>query len=120
MSITLFGISNCDTVRKAKKWLEENNHDYHFHDFRKDGLDADHVKPWLAALGAKVVLNTRSTTWRGLDEATRDDAQADEDKLLVLLLEHPTLIKRPVLVTDSNDPICGFKADTYQQLFENT
>lgn len=92
----LYGIPNCDSVKKARSWLEKHKVAHEFHDFRKDGLDAALVKDWLARVGVDVLLNRRGTTWRQLDEAQKQDL--DEDAVLRLLLAHPTLIKRPVLV----------------------
>ena len=91
--LTVYGIKQCDTCRKALKWLEANGIDHVFHDFRVDGLDAARVNAWLASPVADALVNRRSTTWRGLDEAQKASSGAD---LAALLLEHPTLIKRPV------------------------
>ncbi|RLV59268.1 ArsC family reductase [Parashewanella curva] len=111
---TIFGIKNCDTVRKARKWLETNNVEHTFHDFREDGLSEEQVKRWVQAQGWEAVLNKRSTSFRNLDE--NDKTNLTETKAISLMLEHPTLIKRPVLQT-SNSITLGFKADTYQGLF---
>lgn len=114
-TITLYGIPNCDTVKKARKWLEANGVEYRFHDFRKDGLEQADVKRWLDALGWDTVLNRKGTTWRNLPEATRSGV--DAKSVLPLLLAQPTLIKRPVLV--SGDAVrCGFSADDYQSLLK--
>ncbi|MGB0630043.1 MAG: arsenate reductase [Alphaproteobacteria bacterium] len=94
--ITVYGIRNCDTCRKALKWLEAENIEHRFHDFRKDGLADTQVADWLEAVGPDVLLNKRGTTWRNLDDAQKADAEREPDKLAALLLEHPTLIKRPV------------------------
>lgn len=111
---TVYGISNCDTVRKTRKWLDANGIEFSFHDFRKDGLDAASVDRWCDALGLDAVLNKRGTTWRQLPEAQRDSL--DEAGLRALLVEHPTLIKRPVL--EHNDSVrVGFKAEDYAELF---
>ncbi|WP_432696618.1 ArsC family reductase [Marinobacterium sp. YM272] len=110
---TVYGISNCDTVRKTRKWLDANGIEFSFHDFRKDGLDADSVNRWCDALGIDTVLNKRGTTWRQLPETERD---VDEAGLRALLVTHPTLIKRPVL--EHGDTIrVGFKAEEYAALF---
>ena len=92
--ITLYGIKNCDTVKKARKWLEETGVEHRFHDFRKDGLEAGLIDSFADALGWEAVLNTRGTTWRKLDEADRHGV--DEAKAKTLMLAHDALIKRPV------------------------
>lgn len=92
--ITVYGISNCDTCRKTRRWLDERGTDYRFHDFRKDGLDHATVAAWLGELGADVLVNRRGTTWRQLPE---DDRAKLETNAADLLVAHPTLIKRPVI-----------------------
>ncbi len=94
MALILFGISNCDTVRKARKALSADETSYVFHDFRKDGLSLDQVSAMLTALGAEKLLNRRGTTWRHLSDA--DKARADGEGLASLLVEYPALIKRPI------------------------
>lgn len=92
--ITLYGIPNCDTCKKARKWLTERGIEHAFHDFRKDGLTRETVAGWTAELGLDVVVNRRGTTWRKLsddDKARLDGAPTD------LLVENPTLLKRPVI-----------------------
>lgn len=112
---TLYGISNCDTVRKARKWLESNGIEYQFHDFRKDGLTAASVEQWCAALGADKVLNKRGTTWRQLP-AEQQAAAADPAQLVALLTAQPTLIKRPLLARDGSFAV-GFSTAQYAELF---
>ena len=113
--ITVYGIKNCDTCRKALKWLEAEGIDHRFHDLRKDGLADTQVAAWLAAAGADVLLNKRGTTWRKLDEAQKANAETDPDQLAALLLEHPTLIKRPV--TDTGGRIfIGFTDEVREAL----
>lgn len=94
MSIKIFGIKNCDTVKKTRKWLETEGVEHTFHDFRKDGLTEDMVEAFVSALGWEAVLNRRGTTWRKLPEA--ETANMDEAKAKALLLAHDALIKRPV------------------------
>ena len=112
---TIYGISNCDTVRKARKWLEAEAITFDFHDFRKQGLNAEQVERWCAAAGLDKVLNKRGTTWRQLPDEVK--ANTDEAALKALLLEQPTLIKRPVLELDDGRIEIGFKADLYAALF---
>ncbi len=111
---TLFGISNCDTVKKARKWLDDAQVSYQFHDFRKDGLSRDQVTVWVKALGWENLVNKRSTTWKGLDDATKT-ALSDES-VVDIILDQPTLIKRPLL--EQGDEVqVGFKAADYEQRF---
>lgn len=110
----IYGISNCDTVKKAKNWLDSHNLDYQFHDFRKDGINKDIINGWLNTVAWDKILNKRSTSWRNLDASTQQAINATN--VVDLLVENPTLIKRPVL--DVNDIITvGFNSDTYQGIF---
>ena len=92
--INVYGIKNCDTVRKALKWLDAEGLEHTFHDFRQDGLEQAKVNAWVEALGWESVLNKRSTTWKQLDEKQRNGL--DEASSVDLMVEAPTLIKRPV------------------------
>ena len=111
---TLYGIPNCDTVRKARKWLTAHEVDYQFHDFRKDGLSAKQLKHWAKKVGWETLLNRRGQTWRKLPDKTKADLT--EASALKLMQAEPTLIKRPVLETKSQVHI-GFKDADYQDLF---
>ncbi len=95
--LTVYGIKQCDTVRKARKWLDQKGFKHRFHDFRIDGLSAELLRGWLNSDFSDKLVNCRSTTWRQLSEEQR---QSEGEPLLELLLEFPTLIKRPVFVTD--------------------
>lgn len=95
MSITLYGISNCDTVRKAQRWLDAANVDYQFHDFRKDGLHAEIIKRWLGTKDWDQVINRRSTSWRALTDDEK--ASMDSESAAAAAVSAPTLVKRPVL-----------------------
>lgn len=112
--ITLYGIKNCDTVKKARKWLEAQGIDYRFHDFRADGLERDAVAGWIAELGWENLLNKRSTSWKALDESARQ--AMDTNSALEAALEQPTLIKRPLLDTGT-ERFTGFSAATYDNIF---
>lgn len=112
--IILYGIPNCDTVKKARVWLEQHNVDFTFHDFRKDGLQASTVESWCHRIDWETLVNKRSTTWKNIDEDTRQ--QLTRDNVATLLAEYPTLIKRPVLVTPEHVEV-GFKPDLYQHIF---
>ena len=107
----LYGIKNCDTVKKARVWLEQNNVIYQFHDYKVDGIDAELLKRFADGLGWEVLLNKRSTTWRQLSDMQKTDLNAAS--ALQLLVTHPTLIKRPILES-GNTFIIGFNADQYQ------
>lgn len=110
----LYGIKNCDTVRKARAWLDAHGASYRFHDLRTDGLDAATLDDWLRQVDSATLINTRGTTWRQLPEAVRriDDTTA----AIALLLEHPTLIKRPVLLHDGRITV-GFTSAVYEEIF---
>ncbi|MGS2724534.1 ArsC family reductase [Porticoccus sp. GXU_MW_L64] len=112
--ITLYGIKNCDTVKKARRWLQENNIHHQFHDFRSDGLEADQVTGWARQLGWETLVNRRSTTWKQLDESQRNNMDASSS--ISAMVEHPTLIKRPVL-DNNGELLVGFKPETYTDQF---
>lgn len=114
--ITLYGIKNCDTVKKARQWLDEHNIQYQFHDVRVDGLNQDTLEKWLQAAGWETVLNKRGTTWRKLELKTQQ--QVNEHNVSQLLLEQPAMIKRPVLDVDGTITV-GFKADDYDAFFNS-
>jgi Spx/MgsR family transcriptional regulator len=108
--LTLYGIKNCDTVKKARTWLAAQNRPYRFHDFRADGMDLALLEKFAAAIGWEALLNRRGTTWRRLREDQREGV--DRDKALALMLEYPTLIKRPVLDTGTTI-LAGFSPEDY-------
>ena len=110
--ITLYGIKNCETVKKARAWLESQGIPYHFHDFRKDGLDENLLTEWEAELGWEALLNRRGTSWRRLEESQR--AGMDRAKALALMLVQPSLIKRPVVATGTKT-LLGFNAEAYAE-----
>ncbi|MGZ8188534.1 MAG: ArsC family reductase [Methylosarcina sp.] len=112
--ITLYGIKNCDTCKKALKWLEQNNQACRFHDYRSYGLTPQLLEDFADRLGWDKILNRGSTSWRQLSEEQRSDL--NREKACRLMLEMPTLIKRPVLATGDR-LIVGFKADQYSSIF---
>ena len=114
MAVTLYGIKNCDTIKKARKWLADAGVDYRFHDHRADGLSPEQLDLWLAQLGWEALLNSRGTTFRALPEEAKQGL--DTAKARALLLEHPAMIKRPLLDLDGALHL-GFKPDQYQSLF---
>ncbi|AKH70293.1 transcriptional regulator, Spx/MgsR family [Spongiibacter sp. IMCC21906] len=112
MTVILYGIKNCDTVRAARKWLDAENIEHQFHDVREQALSEDQLNQWLDKLGDKLI-NKRSTTWKQLDEADREQLS---DRAAKLLLAHPTLMKRPLLDTGKELHL-GFKDTDYQRIF---
>ena len=109
--IALYGIPNCDTVKKARKWLDENCVDYTFHDYKKEGADADRLGEWADAVGWEVLPNRRGTTFRKLSDAEKADI--DAAKAVILLEQHPSMIKRPV-VEHSGGILVGFKEGEWE------
>ena len=114
--ITLYGIKNCDTMKKARTWLDEHKVAYRFHDYKAEGIDADRLTIWVSAKGWETVLNRAGTTFRKLDEAERADL--NEEKAIALMLAQPSMIKRPVLETPQ-DLTIGFKPEIYEDLFSS-
>lgn len=115
MPITLYGISNCDTMKKARKWLDGKGIAYDFHDYKKAGADADRLTGWAGAVGWETLLNRRGTTFRKLSDA--DKADIDEAKAVRLMVENPSMIKRPVVETGEGDPLVGFDEATWSARF---
>ena len=113
-SVAMYGIKNCDTIKKARKWLEENGVDYQFHDYKKDGLDEKQLKAWVKELGFEALVNKRGTTWRGQPDEVKNNL--DEATATKIMLDNASIIKRPLLITDSSKTL-GFKADEYAELF---
>ncbi len=111
--ITVYGIKNCDTCRNALKSLKADGVEHSFHDLRADGLSESEVTRWLQSAGSEKLLNRRGTTWRKLPEAERENL--DEAKIKALLLENPTLIKRPVFEA-AGEVIVGFDAAAKSRL----
>ncbi|MBB4009724.1 ArsC family reductase [Allorhizobium taibaishanense] len=116
MTITLYGIKNCDTMKKARTWLEAAEIDYAFHDYKTKGIDRDKLESWAGKVGWEVLLNRAGTTFKKLPEEARADLT--EQKALDLMLAQPSMIKRPVLDRDGELQV-GFKPDQYQAMFSN-
>lgn len=114
MALTLYGIPNCDTVKKARRWLDERGVTYAFHDYRKDGLDPAMLDRWVDALGWEKLLNKSGTTFRKLPDA--DKAGIDAAKAKALMLDQPAMIRRPLVDADGAYSV-GFSADDWQQRF---
>lgn len=114
MTVTLYGIPNCDTVKKARTWLDAQGVAYTFHDYKKAGVDRAALEGWVDRLGWERLLNRAGTTFRKLPDEDRVDL--DRDRAVALMLAHPSAIKRPVLVDDDRIEV-GFKPDLYGALF---
>ena len=114
MTPTLYGIPNCDTVKKARTWLDQNGRAFIFHDYKKAGIDRATLEGWVQTHGWETLLNRAGTTFRALPEADR--AGLDADKTITLMLAQPSMIKRPVL--DLGDrTVVGFKPEIYAAVF---
>ena len=113
--VTIFGIRNCDTVRKARRWLDGHTVEYSFHDVRSDGLSRAQLESWVEILGWEKLLNRRGTTWRKLPESVRD--AINKRTAIKLMLEQPAMIKRPVLDL-GNSLHLGFSEATWTGLFQ--
>lgn len=110
MTPILHGIPNCDTVKKARAWLDAHGIAYTFHDYKKAGVDPDRLRHWVDRLGWETVLNRAGTTFRKLPDADRTGL--DADKAIALMLANPSMIKRPILVS-GDTLLAGFAPDTY-------
>lgn len=110
MTATMYGIKNCDTIKKARVWLAEHGVSYDFHDYKAVGISADKLRGWAGQVGWEVLLNRAGTTFRALPETEKVDL--DEARAIALMVAQPSMIKRPVLETDG-PLLVGFKPDTY-------
>jgi len=116
-TITVYGIPNCDTVKKARAWLTAQGADYRFHDFKKQGVPADRLSAWQQAVGWEKLVNRQGTTWRKLPPITQSQVQ-DAASARALLLEHASVIKRPVVEWDDSVPsfvTVGFDESTWNE-----
>ncbi|MBV2142485.1 ArsC family reductase [Falsochrobactrum sp. TDYN1] len=114
MSVTIYGIKNCDTMKKARNWLDDHGIEYAFHDYKKEGLDADTLDRFLAGIEWEKLLNRAGTTFRKLPEEERQNV--DGNKARELMLAQPSMVKRPVLEKDGGLTV-GFKPDQYEAFF---
>ena len=114
MTRTLYGIKACDTMKKARAWLDDHGVAYAFHDYKAAGIDRATLERWAGQVGWEVLLNRSGTTFRKLAEA--DKADLNQDKAIALMLEQPSMIKRPVLDVDGQ-LLVGFKPDAYAAKF---
>jgi len=112
----IYGIKNCDTMKKARKWLIDNHHDVEFHDYKKEGLAPELLKLLVAELGWEAMVNKRGTTYRKLDDSIKNSL--DEARAIEVMLDNPSIIKRPILEKESGKGrvyLLGFKAEQYQE-----
>jgi len=114
MPIIMYGIKNCDTIKKAKKWLTDNAVEFTFHDYRQDGLSSSLVNTLESTLGWEAMINKRGTTWRKLDEELK--SSIDKESAIAMMLDNPAIIKRPILDTGKTFEL-GFSVDNYQNIF---
>ncbi len=111
--IKLYGIPNCDTIKKARKWLDNNNLEYEFHDYKKLGVPEKNLKQWMKKCGWETVLNKRGTTWRKLDDDIKSNI--DETSSIQIMIENPSAIKRPVL-ENGKTLLIGFNENEYETM----
>lgn len=109
--LTIYGIKNCDTMKKARAWLQDKALAVTFHDYKTQGIDEATLSGWVKAHGWDSVLNRAGTTFRALPEAVRQDL--DTEKAIRLMLANPSAIKRPVLVKETGESLVGFRPETY-------
>ncbi len=115
MAVTIYGIKTCDTMKKARDWLDAHGVAYAFHDYRAEGIDKARLERWVKELGWEKVLNRASTTFKALPESKKQTL--DAAKAIALMLAEPTMIKRPVLDI-GRARILGFKPDIYAAAFK--
>jgi Spx/MgsR family transcriptional regulator len=114
MTTTIYGIKACDTMKKARTWLDEHGVKYQFHDYKVSGIDREHLEAWCKKAGWEIILNRAGTTFRKLPDA--DKADLNERKAIALMLAQPSMIKRPVLEKGAK-LLVGFKPSEYQTAF---
>jgi arsenate reductase (glutaredoxin) len=112
MDLFVYGIPNCDSVKKGRAWLSEHGLDYHFHDFKKQGVPAAELDTWLAAVGWETLLNRKGTTWRKLDPAVQANV-TDSQSARQVMLEHASTIKRPVIAWPSGRVTVAYTPDQW-------
>lgn len=111
MPVTIYGIKNCDTMKKARTWLDGHGVAYAFHDYKLSGIDRAHLKAWADKVGWETLLNRAGTTFRALPDADKQDL--DEERAFALMLANPSMIKRPVLDLGRGRILVGFKPEIY-------
>ena len=124
MSIIIYGIKSCSTMKKAFTKLDELGVSYDFHDYKKQGIDKERVQRWIDRLGIDKVLNKRGTTWRKLDDSQKQAADSDVDKAIDLLVENTSMLKRPIIEGQLDDKnqgqpilLCGYDEAEFETVF---
>jgi arsenate reductase (glutaredoxin) len=112
----VYGIPNCDTVKKARVWLEEHGVPFEFHDFKKAGVNEKLIQDWLKDVPVESLVNKRGTTWRGLSDVHKAEADTTAGAI-ALMIHKPSIIKRPVVVVNGRVKTLGFSAEQYETLF---
>jgi arsenate reductase len=115
MATTIYGIKNCDTMKKARTWLDEHDAAYDFHDYKASGIDRAHLQAWAGKVGWEVLLNRAGTTFKALPDEKKQGLT--EDKAFALMIEQPSMIKRPVLDLGDGRLLVGFKPEAYAAAF---
>ena len=115
---TVYGIPNCDVIKKAVTWLQDHKIGYEFHDYKKQGIDEATLQNWCKQLGYDAIFNKRSTTWKELGEAVQSTV-TDERSAIRIMTEHNSIIKRPVIVKGGKVIAVGFDAKKYAELFRS-
>jgi arsenate reductase len=113
LPVTIYGIKNCDTMKKARAWLDKHSVEYAFHDYKTAGIDRERLARWEKKVGWETLLNRAGTTFRKLPD--KDKAGLDAGKAMRLMLDQPSMIKRPVLDLGGGRLLVGFKPETYQE-----
>ena len=116
MTVTIYGIKNCDTMKKARQWLDAKGVSYAFHDYKATGIDRAHLDRWVGELGWETVLNRAGTTFRKLADAEKQDL--DAEKAIGLMQAQPSMIKRPILDLGDGRLLAGFKPEAYEAAFQ--
>ena len=115
----MYGIANCDTIKKARNWLKDNQIDFEFHDYRKQGLEQSWLEALVDELGWEALINKRGLTWRKLDDDVK--TSMDQHSAIAVMLDNPAIIKRPLLISQANNNSfkqLGFKAETWEKLLK--
>jgi arsenate reductase (glutaredoxin) len=110
-SLTMYGIANCDTVKKSRAWFDAQGKAYQFHDYKKQGVPEKALRHWVSALGWEALVNKKGTTWRKLDTVTQEGVK-DAESAIALMLAHASVIKRPVVVSGERITV-GFAPDQW-------
>ena len=113
MTVSIYGIKNCDTMKKARAWLDKHGVDYAFHDYKTAGIDRERLERWCKKVGWEALLNRAGTTFRKLPD--KDKHGIDAKKAIALMLDQPSMIKRPVLDLGRDRLLVGFKPDLYKE-----